>query len=356
MQVAEQDAQGVADAAVGLAGLLEQLLAERHVVLVVDAGGPQAHHVAAVLVVVVVGGHRLGGLVAALVALADLLAAGVDDEAVGDDGLVRRGAAHGDADHEAALEPAAVLVGALDVHVGRAGQFGVAVEHGDRGRTRIDPDVEGVLAALRAGGQADEVAPEGVVFFKPEVGAVLLDRVGDLARDGAVHEHAAVGGVEHRQGHAPGALAADAPVRAAFDRAVDAVAAPGGQPVDRVDGLQRVLAEIVDADEELLDRTEQDRRLRAPAVRVLVDVLLVAEQGALGFEQGDDAVVALENVLADELGQAALGGKAAGVIDGREDVEAVLAAGDVVVLAVAGSHVHRAGAGVVGDEQGVDQL
>ena len=148
MQIAQQDAEGVADAAVGFAGLLEEFFAEGDVVLVIDAGGPEADHVAAVFVVVVVGGHGLGGFVAALVAFADLFAAGIDDEAVRDDGLIRRSTAHGDADHETALEPAAMLVGALDVDIGGAVQLGMTVQNGDGGRTGVDPHIERVFAAL----------------------------------------------------------------------------------------------------------------------------------------------------------------------------------------------------------------
>ena len=356
MKIAKQDAEGVADAAVGFAGLLEEFFAEGDVVLVIDAGGPEADHVAAVFVVVVVGGHGLGGFVAALVALADLFAAGIDDEAIGDDILIRRGAAHGDADHEAALEPAAMLVGALDIDIGGAGQLGMTVQNGDGGAAGVDPHIERVFAALAAFREADEVAPEGVVFFKPEVRAVLLDGIGDLVRDGGVHDGVAFGIVENGKRHAPGALAADAPVGTALDGAVDAIPAPGGQPVHGVDGLQGIGTEVADADEELLDGAEDDGRLRAPAVRVLMHILLIAEEGTFALEDGDDAFVALEDMPADELRQSALGGEAAGVIDGAEHLEAVLFARDVVVRAVAGSHVDGAGAGVVGDEEGIDDL
>ena len=63
-----------------------------------------------------------------------------------------------------------------------------------------------------------------------------------------------------------------------------------------------------------------------------------------------------DDVLTAELGQTALGREAPGVIDGGKDVEAVLFARDVVVRAVAGSHVDSASAGVVGDEESLDDL
>ncbi len=356
MKIAQQHAEGVANAAVALSGLLEEFFAEGDVVLIIDAGGPEADHVATVLVVVVVGGHGLGGFVGALIAFADLFAAGIDDETVGDDGLVGGDAADGDADHEAALEPAAMLVGALDIDIGGAIQLGVAIQDGDGGGTGVDPDVERVFAALAALRQADEVAPEGVVFFKPEVGAVRLDSVGDLQGDAVIHDGLAFGIVENRQRDAPGALAGDAPVGTAFDGAVDAVAAPSGQPVHGVDGLQSFVAEGSDADEELRHSAEDDGGLGAPAMRILMDVFFVAQERAFALEDGDDAFVALEDVLADELGQTALGGEAARVIDRRQDVEAVFFASDVVVRAVAWGHVDSAGAGIVSDKESVDDL
>ena len=91
-------------------------------------------------------------------------------------------------------------------------------------------------------------------------------------------------------------------------------------------------------------------------MRVLVDVFFAAKDRTFGGEQLDDAFVALEDMLADELGQTALGGELALGIDRRKDVEPVLAAGLVIVCAMTGGDVDRAGAGVVGDEEGVDDL
>jgi hypothetical protein len=63
---------------------------------------------------------------------------------------------------------------------------------------------------------------------------------GNLRGDGAGHR-----GVEisifliiekSRDGHAPGALAADAPIGSGFDRAADAGFAPTGNPLNLFDG------------------------------------------------------------------------------------------------------------------------
>ena len=114
VEIAEEDAERVAEAAVDLAVLFEELVGERDIVLPVDGGDPEADEVGAVFVIVV---FCVDGFVAAL---ADFLAGGVGDKAVGHDGLVWSGAAVDDAAHEGRLEPAAVLVGGFDVEVGDA--------------------------------------------------------------------------------------------------------------------------------------------------------------------------------------------------------------------------------------------
>ena len=111
VEIAEEDAERVAEAAVDLAVLFEELVGERDIVLPVDGGDPEADEVCAVFVIVV---FCVDGFVAAL---ADFLAGGVGDKAVGHDGFVWGGAAVDDAAHEGRLEPAAVLVGGFDVEV-----------------------------------------------------------------------------------------------------------------------------------------------------------------------------------------------------------------------------------------------
>ena len=58
-----------------------------------------------------------------------LLAVFVDDEAVRDDLLERRPSARAEADEQRALEPAAMLIAALEVKIGRPGQLGAERQH-----------------------------------------------------------------------------------------------------------------------------------------------------------------------------------------------------------------------------------
>ena len=49
------------------------------------------------------------------------------------------------ADQQRTVEPAAVLIAAFEIHVGRPGQAEALVEHGEMARAGIEPDVENVV-------------------------------------------------------------------------------------------------------------------------------------------------------------------------------------------------------------------
>ena len=91
-------------------------------------------------------------------------------------------------------------------------------------------------------------------------------------------------------------------------------------------------------------------------MRVVVFVVFLAEEHAAFCEETDDRAVGVEDERACEFRDAAIGGEAAVVVDGGEETEAVFASGDVVFLAVAWGGVDLAGAGVIGDEVGADDL
>ena len=64
---------------------------------------------------------------------------------------------------------------------------------------------------------------------------MLLDLVGDAAHDAGVEPGPVLGVKKRRDGHAPRALAADAPVGARLDGAADAGLAPGRHPLHLAD-------------------------------------------------------------------------------------------------------------------------
>ncbi len=160
---------------------------------------------------------------------------------------------------------------------------------------------------------------------------------------------------EGGQGHAPVALARDAPVGAVLDHAGDALLSPGRQPLDAMDGGEGVGAQarVVHGDEPLRRGAVDDRLLAAPAMGVGVADGARVQQAAVLPQVLHDPFVGLEHlqplVGADGLVEAPAG------VDRRIDVEPVRHPGVIVVLAVAGRGMHAAGALVEQDVVGVDQ-
>ena len=104
---------------------------------------------------------------------------------------------------------------------------------------------------------------------------------------------------EHRNGHVPDLLAADAPVGARGDHIGDALLAPGRVPDDLVDFLDSELAKCFfravgpahrgfHTDEPLLGGAEDDWIVATPAMGIGVLELRAAQQRAAFFEHGDD--------------------------------------------------------------------
>ena len=115
-----------------------------------------------------------------------------------------------------------------------------------------------------------------VAQLEPDVGPLRLDQVGHLAGHLAGQDRLARRREKHRQRHTPRPLARNTPVRPRLDRARNPVAPPRRQPLDPLDLLECLGTQPVDRNEKLLHRTEDDRRLRTPAVRVRMPVNLPA--------------------------------------------------------------------------------
>ena len=212
----------------------------------------------------------------------------------------------------------------------------MGAEDGDVGGTGIDPDVEGVAALGRTFGKVEEGGEFGVGLFEPDVGAFFFDEVGDLTSEVGGDDRSAIFFEENGKGDAPGALTRDAPVGTRLNRSIDAIAAPFGKPLDFIDFAERFIAELVDRDEELLDGAEDDGRLGTPAMGVAVGVGFLAKEGSFFREDLDDAGVAIEDVNAHELGDAAFVGEESVVIDRAKNGETVLLADGVIVRTVTG--------------------
>ena len=124
LELGEQEAQRVAETAVGIGRTSENLVVDGNVGAGVDRGDPQADDVGAHLVADLVGvddvAERLGHLAALT----------VEREALRDDCLVRSMAVGAHRGEQRALEPTAVLVGAFEIHVSRVLKLGAILADG----------------------------------------------------------------------------------------------------------------------------------------------------------------------------------------------------------------------------------
>ena len=290
--------------------MLEDLVRDLDVVLIVLARHPQTQHLGAVAVDHLLRGdhiaHRLG----------HLLALAVDHVAVGEHTLVGRPAAGAHRGEQRGLEPAAVLVAALEVEVRGRTQLRPLFEHRRVAGARVEPDIEDVrlLAELApAAGAGDALGDEiGGLVQKPGIRPFLLKQLVDAPADRLALEDLAAGGAgEHRHRHTPGALPGETPVGSGLDHAVDALLAPGGGPAHLVDRRQGLVPQlqVVHGNEPLRRGPVHDRFLAAPAVRIAVVETLLLDERAVRGQVGDDPPVHLRHLLARV--PAGLGGEAA---------------------------------------------
>src|SRR5690606_16231943 len=225
VQVAQHEADGVADLPVNLGHALHELGGHLDVHPVVHGGHPQAQDVGAVLFDDVEGvddvAERLG----------HLAAFAIHHEAVGDDPLVGRLAPGGHRRQEGGLEPAPVLVGALNVEVRRPAQARPLGQHGGVAGARVEPYVLGIglLAELPApalGALGPRRHYGRCRLVEPGVGAFPPEQLHHAVQGFFHHGLVAAAAVEGGDGHAPDPLAADAPVGPVPYHAGDAGLAP----------------------------------------------------------------------------------------------------------------------------------
>ena len=173
-----------------------------------------------------------------------------------------------------------MLVGSLEVHVRRVLEP-AGLDHTGPGRTAVEPDVHGIgtldqgvgLVLVPVGEEVDEVQ------LPPRVGTLGADNLGDVLDRLLIHERfLRVLVVEARDGHAPGALAGDAPVVAAGDHRAHSLSARGGDKLNLIQLRERLFPEPFHGREPLLGGAEDRGLLSAPVVGVLVGVGLLEDQ------------------------------------------------------------------------------
>ena len=222
MQVAEQEAHRVAHAPIGIGHALQDLVRTAHLARVVGRGHPQPQHVGAQRRHHLVGRHdvaeRLGHLAALL----------VDGEAVGQHALVGRALIQRLRHQQRAVEPAAMLVRAFQVHLDRRGDLGALLADALEAHARVGPhvhDVGDLAVLLGASSPSSSRRSRSNHASMPPVSTRAATCFDQLLR--ARMQLAGLVVHEQRDRHAPGALARDAPVRPRLDHAGDALLAPG---------------------------------------------------------------------------------------------------------------------------------
>mmetsp|Transcript_62733 Transcript_62733/g.110794 ORF Transcript_62733/g.110794 Transcript_62733/m.110794 type:complete len:462 (-) Transcript_62733:1175-2560(-) len=356
-QTAQHIAHRVADLAAALADLLHDVAAHAHIASVIHARCPQAKCVGSkcwlfFLVPTAVDdlhrvdhiAQRLGHLVASL----------VQHEAVRQHCLVRCDALRGHGGQQRALKPAAVLVRPFQVHVRGVvqrrclgcGCNGTCLQHTCPGCTRIEPHIHRVCTlgeltcALSQGTRWQQTRN---VHLPPCIRAMLCEDSFNVLQRLGCHERLVGGGaVEHWDGHSPGPLPRDAPVASGLRHGGDAGLAGGGDPLHLVDGLQGGLPEGRDTRKPLLRRTKDRGLLGPPVIRILVAVGLFLDEHPCLLECLNHGNIAFfQNIQADEA-LSGLHGELAQVVDGREQRQVVLEAGEVILLTMSGGRVHQA--------------
>ncbi len=254
-----------------------------------------------------------------------------------------------------------MLVRAFQIHVGRlAVELGTSIDHRGVGRAGVKPDVQGIGHLLVVVGvRAQQL---GLVQIPPGLDTGLLDPLGHLFHQthGIRVQRLGILVDEQGDGHAPGTLTGDTPVRTVLNHRLNAVFTPGRHPaaltvlgnalfLDALDLFQRTLAQtlLLHADEPLGGGTEDDRGLVTPAVRVGVVEHLVVQQGTTLGQHLDHGRIGLEHVLAGkQFGIRQIDAVAANRVG---HFQTVLLTDHEVFLTVARGGVHRAGTGVQGD-------
>ena len=356
VEVRQQVSNGVAHLAVALASDLEKFAIGANVILVVHARHPPATNIGAMLLQ---QRFDIDGVADRLGHLATFL---VDDEAVSNQTLERRNASRTQRGQQRKLEPTAVLIASLEIHLGGVTDA-TGAQHRVPRTSRLKPDIKDVLQL----GEARDIEPLGRVriarwvvvreqllrrFEEPRIAALLGEALGNGAHACRSQESRAVARLERRNRQTPRALARDAPVRARLKHAAHAIASPlRGELHFALDRSKRALTQTlavalhgqVHADEPLLSGAEDHRRLRSPVMRIRVHELVVMEQVAARAQTlGDLGIGSPNRLAAQPIGN----GVVVGAVLAHRAIrrKAFLQTSAIVISAVARSGVHQAGA------------
>ena len=173
VQVAQQEAQRVAQAPINVGVVLDDVGAEAQVLGIVRTHHPQAQDVGPVFLDHILGRDDVTQ------GLGHLLAVLAHDKAVGQHGFVRGPSPGGTGFQERGMEPAAMLVRPFQVEGRRPFQIGALFEDEGVGGPRFEPHVKDIHHLFVVLGVPADAQEARRVRGVPSVRALGLDRLGD---------------------------------------------------------------------------------------------------------------------------------------------------------------------------------
>ncbi len=351
----QQPAQRVAEAAVVIRQLLQHAFADAQIAGIVFRDDPEPQDLSAVFLVHF---RRNDDIAQRFRHLAAVLG---HDETVGQNGVIGRTAARAATFQQRGMEPAAMLVRSFQIQRCRPLQIFALLQAEGMGRPAVEPHIDDIADLLVIVGLVIIAQEARRIAGEPGIRPFLPEGRDDTVDDRLIAQRLAAFLVhEDRDRHAPGALTADAPVRALLDHRMQTRLA-----LFRIEGrvFERLQGDVTQAvafhrDEPLRRVAEDQRRLRPPAMRILVAQRALGQQlsGDSQFAQDRRVGVAFLAVLGnDDLarhdGHEII--EAAILTDGLGDFDPVLAAQMPVIRAMARCDMDEARTGFVRDVIGM---
>ncbi len=216
-------------------------------------------------------------------------------------------------------------------------------QHAGPARSRVKPHVHRVRALAERGrpvlvGVREQVHDLADV---PRVRAFLLHNGHDMIDGLLVHQRLSrLDVVKHRDGHAPRPLPRDAPVVAPLRHGRDPILSRLWDPLDSLDRVQRRLPEPVHRRKPLVRRPRDGRLLGPPVVGIPVLVRLLTQQRPRLPQRRNHRIRPLRLHLQPGKHPGLLG-KPPRVVHGRQQLQTVLHAHDVIVLPVSRRRMHQ---------------
>ena len=244
MQITQQIAGRIAHLAVDIRQLLDNAGPQGDIGGIIHRTHPQPQHIGPVgrlLLFVLAPLHQHGRIDHIAQGFAHLAPLLIQGEAMGEHRFERGLSVDSHRGEQAALEPAPVLIGALQIEISRiieprAGDRSArhqSPQHPRPGGARIKPDIHGVgaLAPLVGLSGSPRRQQLGLAAFPPHIRTMLGHQRLNVGQTGFIQQHfAGFAVIENRNRHPPGALARDAPIAPVAHHRLDAIAATGGHP------------------------------------------------------------------------------------------------------------------------------